>query len=66
VPEDVQGGRRSLETYRERAKAISGSHRFRELVGFLLAEIHKEKYGSAAPSVHIEERIHDGFRSRSI
>lgn len=61
APEDVQGGRLPLETYRERAKAISENRRFRENVASVLAELHAEKYGSAVPSVHVEERIHDGF-----
>lgn len=61
APEDVKGGRLSLETYRTRAKAIRDNETFRSMVAKLLAELHLEKYGDLPPSLNVEERIHGGF-----
>jgi exodeoxyribonuclease-1 len=59
APDDVQGGRQSLETYQARARAIREHPAFRQRISRLLAGRYKDR----AESAHVEERIYSGFPS---
>jgi exodeoxyribonuclease-1 len=59
MPEDVRGGRQSMETYRTRARLVSEHSFFRKRVGSFLAE----RYADQPESTHVEERIYSGFPS---
>lgn len=61
APEDVQGGRQSLETYRGRAQAIRENVEFRRRVARLLAA----RYEDRVEPTYVEQRIYDGFPSNA-
>jgi exodeoxyribonuclease-1 len=57
APNDIRGGRLSLETYRVRAQAIREHADFARRVARLLAE----RYADEEPSPYVEENIYAGF-----
>jgi exodeoxyribonuclease-1 len=59
APDDVQGGRLSLETYQARAKVIREHSAFRKRISRVLADRYKDQ----AESIHIEQQIYGGFPS---
>lgn len=59
APDDVQGGRQSLEIYQARAQAIREHAEFRRRISCLLAARYEDR---VEPS-HVEERIYSGFPS---
>jgi exodeoxyribonuclease-1 len=61
VPDDVRGGRQSLETYQARAQAIQGHVEFRRRISRLLAA----RYEDQVEPVHVEQRIYSGFPSNA-
>jgi exodeoxyribonuclease-1 len=61
APDDVRGGRQSLETYQARAQAIRGHAEFRRRISRLLAA----RYEDQAEPVYVEQRIYSGFPSNA-
>ena len=61
APEDVQGGRLSMEIYQARAKTIREHATFRKRISHLLAG----RFTDRAESIHIEEQLYCGFPSNS-
>ena len=61
APDDVRGGRQSLETYQARAQAIRGNVEFRRRIPRLLAA----RYEDQVEPVHVEQRIYGGFPSNA-
>jgi exodeoxyribonuclease-1 len=61
APEDICGGRLSQESYQARAKSIREHAEFRRRVSRLLAD----RFAAKAPTMHVEQRIYDGFPSRN-
>lgn len=61
APDDVRGGRQSLETYRVRAQAIRENVEFRRRIARLLAGRYEDRVAPA----HVEQRIYDGFPSNA-
>lgn len=59
MPEDVRGGRQSIETYQTRARLVGEHSFFRKRVSHFLAE----RYADQPKSDHVEELIYDGFPS---
>jgi len=59
APDDIQGGRQSLETYQARAQLIREHSAFRQRVARLLADRYEDK----AEPANVEERIYSGFPS---
>jgi hypothetical protein len=59
APDDIQGGRQSLETYQARAQLIREHSAFRQRIARLLAD----RYEDQAESTNVEERIYSGFPS---
>ena len=57
VPEDIRGGRLSLETYHARAQAVREHTDFKQRVSCLLAA----RYADQKPHLHVEESIYAGF-----
>jgi exodeoxyribonuclease-1 len=57
APDDIRGGRLSLETYNARAQAIREHPDFRRRVGQLLAD----RYAGEEASPYVEENIYAGF-----
>ncbi len=61
APDDVLGGRQSLETYQARAQAIREHPEFRRRISRLLAA----RYEGRAEPAHVEQRIYSGFPSNA-
>src|SRR5664279_1316800 len=61
APDDVWGGRQSLETYQARAQAIRGHAEFRRHISRLLAA----RYEDQVEPAHVEQRIYSGFPSNA-
>jgi exodeoxyribonuclease-1 len=61
TPDDMRGGRQSLETYQARAQAIRGHAEFRKRISRLLAE----RYEDQVEPAHVEQRIYSGFPSNA-
>src|SRR5665647_1913462 len=61
APDDVRGGRHSLETYQARAQAIRGHAEFRRRISRLLAA----RYEDEVEAAHVEQRIYSGFPSNN-
>ena len=61
APDNVRGGRLSLETYNLRAQAIREHPDFRRRVGQLLAD----RYADQEASSYVEENIYAGFAAPS-
>ena len=61
APDDVQGGRQSLETYQARAQAIRDHAEFRRRISRLLAA----RYEDQVEPAHVEQRIYSGFASNA-
>lgn len=59
MPEDMRGGRQSMQTYRTRARLVGEESFFRKRVGRFLAE----RFADKPESTHVEERIYSGFPS---
>lgn len=59
APDDIQGGRQSLETYQARAQLIREHSTFQGRVARFLADRYEDK----AESTNVEERIYSGFPS---
>jgi exodeoxyribonuclease-1 len=59
-PEDVRGGRLSMEVYRERSRIVREHSTFRGRVASLLAH----QYADQPKPEHVEQRIYEGFPSR--
>jgi exodeoxyribonuclease-1 len=57
VPDNIRGGRLSLNIYQARAQAIGEHAGFRQRVARLLSD----RYADRAPSVYVEEKIYAGF-----
>ena len=61
TPDDMRGGRQSLETYQARAQAIRGHAEFRRRISRLLAARHEDQ----VEPTHVEQRIYSGFASNA-
>ena len=61
APDDVRGGRHSLETYQAPAQAIRGHAEFRRRISRLLAA----RYEDQAEPAYVEQRIYSGFPSNA-
>ena len=61
APDDVRGGRQSLETYQARAQAIRENAEFRRRISRLLAA----RYEDQAEPAYVEQRIYSGFPSNA-
>ena len=61
APDDVRGGRQSLETYQARARAIRGHVEFRRRISRLLAARYEDQVAPA----YVEQRIYSGFPSNA-
>ena len=61
APDDVQGGRRSHETYQARAQAIRAHPEFCRRISHLLAA----RYADQAEPAYVEQRIYSGFPSNA-
>ena len=61
APEDVLGGRQSLETYQARAHAIRDHAEFRRRISRLLAA----RYEDQVEPAHVEQRIYSRFPSNA-
>ena len=61
APDDVRGGRQSLETYQARAQAIRGNVEFRRRISRLLAA----RYEDQVEPTNVEQRIYSGFPSNA-
>ena len=61
APDDVQGGRQSLETYQARAQAIRDHAEFRRRISRLLAA----RFEDQVEPAHVEQRIYSGFASNA-
>jgi exodeoxyribonuclease-1 len=61
APDDVRGGRQSLETYHARAQAIRDHAEFRRRISRLLAA----RYEDQVEPPHVEQRIYGGFSSNA-
>ena len=61
APDDVQGGRQSLETYMARANAIQRHSAFQRRISRLLAA----RYEDPVEPAHVEQRIYSGFASNA-
>ena len=59
APDDVPGGRQSLETYQARVQAIREHPEFRRRISRLLAA----RYEDQVEPAHVEQRIYSGFPS---
>lgn len=59
APDDIRGGRQSLETYQARAQSIREHSAFRQRIARLLADRYEDK----AEPANVEERIYSGFPS---
>jgi exodeoxyribonuclease-1 len=61
APDEVQGGRQSLETYQARVQAIREHPEFCRRISRLLAA----RYADQAESAFVEQRIYSGFPSNA-
>ncbi len=61
APDDVRGGRQSLETYHARAQAIRGNVEFRRRISRLLTA----RYEDFVEPAYVEQRIYGGFPSNA-
>jgi len=61
APDNMLGGRQSLETYQARAQAIRDHAEFRRRISRLLAA----RYEDQVKPVHVEQRIYSGFPSNA-
>ncbi|HZL41331.1 MAG TPA: exonuclease domain-containing protein [Pseudolabrys sp.] len=61
APDEVRGGRQSLETYQARAQSIRGHAEFRRRISRLLAARYEDKIEPA----YVEQRIYGGFPSNA-
>jgi exodeoxyribonuclease I len=61
APDDVQGGRQSLETYQARAQAIRGNSEFRRRISRLVVA----RYEDQVEPANVEQRIYCRFPSNA-
>jgi exodeoxyribonuclease-1 len=61
APDDVQGGRQSLETYQARVQAIRAHPEFGKRISRLLAA----RYADQVEPAYVEQRIYSGFPSNA-
>jgi exodeoxyribonuclease-1 len=61
APDDMRGGRQSLETYQARAQAIRGHTEFRRRISRLLAA----RYDDKVEPTNVEQRMYSGFPSNA-
>jgi exodeoxyribonuclease-1 len=60
TPENVRGGRLSVETYLNRAHKVRENSDFQRRISQLLAD----RYADEPSPIYVEQRIYDGFPSR--